>query len=58
MKEIGQQLGHSNKVNPSQEGPAKQHWKTMNRKVLARFNGAAFSAEFKDLKTAESDCDR
>ena len=55
MRKIGEPLGlPHNQVNPSQEGTAQQHWENMNRKVLARFNGEAFSAdEFKDIKTAD-----
>ena len=40
-------------MNPTQVGSAQQHWENINRKVLARFIGEAFSAdEFKDIKTA------
>ena len=55
MRKIGEPLGlPHNQVNPSQEGTAQQHWENMNRNVLARFNGDAFSAdEFKDIKTAD-----
>ena len=55
VKKIGEPLGLPlNQVNPSQEGTAQQQWENMNRKVLARFNGEAFSAnEFKDIKTTD-----
>ena len=55
VKEIGEPLGLPlNQVNPSQEGSAQQHWEHMNRKVLARFNGEAFSSEeLKNINTGE-----
>ena len=55
VRKIGEPLGlPHNQVNPSQEGTAQQQWENMNRKVLARFNGEALSADdFKDIKTAD-----
>ena len=55
VEQIGQPLGLSiNQVSPSQESSAQQRWENTNRRVLARFNGEAFSTdELKDINTKE-----